>query len=1562
MQNSFNPNPENSPSLKKIYKAGVIDVSKLAEAQARDVADSRMTEDKEDRSKNWFTRTAKRIWKHNLAQEWYRQREIGRVKTEISESGNLYAGENKDTTVKDFEEAKKAIIERFTSEYEDDMLKKEEKDSKKTVTDESTKTALKDLIRQFAGDNSFSEEAFKEEQKRILSKSNPDYSKKGKMYADNFLEIAREIRNSVAHGEKLNELDFDVEVTLGEARESLNTEAKHNTFEKIIEKTQNSKLGKYLFNEPAGVAIAAGLYSAANFFGVKMLRSKLAKWGTFGATALFAGGISTAKEASRLNRERAQHIRESAKGVEFKEEDMKRRKQMEENRYETKSASEIIDNFEQDLAKVSDGSVKESELDAILANLSEVEARIKLGEDKKIDLISYTRFNTVEKEKMIINNYKAKLKVLINRGINEGRIEFTKGGFDSHLQSLINVQSSERVTSDIEKKDKIFKKMKRKKVAWAFGKTALIGGTVGFIFQEAQAAFTDRDGFFEGVFKSDEHLSSKATSLEGLRRWVTGDGPRVPFGTGHEMLVGNTHMQLPDGVTMIKNPDNTYNILCGNEVISHNFKPEFITSGNNVGDLTEESKAFLAKDNIISDFSKTGGTVTEHITRTSEEYINKHPELTKKVHFSWMANDTPMHGRDPITGKWILEADPITGKMGSGADLNELRTQWGGINGTGIDANGDYVLNVQHMTDDGSFQDGLSVAAREQMKKGGLDIFLSVTKGIQHMTIPLHINELGQAIAKHDSDVGKMLFENVKGQAVFNGAYASIAYSNGLAPDGGTNLQVLGTLEGTGHPKDIVEDVIKDTTVSNIKFGVPAAWDYEVPPVIPIPYRRPLERGEYIKEEPLFTYYMNYNGITTEEELVSFEKTRSITLKENPNAKLDHYKEIKMYLEKMNPNYFERIKRLSEQTKKMEKECKVSINIPIAGHQESQNIYEALKNYATQTAKPETFELVLFVNHPETDGKGNKLKATDTLNEIEKFKKDYPNIRSRVIYEILSDKEANIGRIRKLMSDATLLRHHQRGKDAPDLIMISNDADNKGIDPRYIDAFIEKFEKNEKVDGFLGQLDWDPESYQKFPDVHIGTRLFQYLNLIGRYHTHGMTSSGANSAYRSSIYAGIGGYLENVQGGEDVNIRKAIIAARGDNRSFDFAGTETRLFTSSRRAIVMLKQFGLVPLDQWRRGFSVQGDEEIRKLTMDDNGKINYEDKGTLEKLKIDLEYVINQSLNIYEEGERLGKDNPYYKKAISWLGIKYQLDNKGNMIITDMTSLVEGLKKYQEEGKLIRDERSGNVEAGEKLRFIREARKKTFEEEIDKIKNLKESVENKKSNSEELEKAVENFIDQLPDNNQKIDELNKILGKSLNNDVLLKLGLNTSINEIKRKFEQCKKIESGADFIKEVRKILSPISIAMDNHPEEFVGFKRKVFNETHNFIPVNEVFSYKVDEGDLHIHMAPSSDLNAISKVRLIKDALEKLPEIIKSNKKIKKISATSWIVASNPGLLEKIGFKIEGPISEKTRKTDFEGETMPISRATISRKEFLKKYLKEKDGFIKKLMNLWKFNPKK
>lgn len=884
---------------------------------------------------------------------------------------------------------------------------------------------------------------------------------------------------------------------------------------------------------------------------------------------------------------------------------------------------------------------------------------------------------------------------------------------------------------------------------------------------------------------------------------------------------------------------------------------------------------------------------------------------THEMHRSWYDNDTVAF------------------------DENELRTNWGGENGTGIDKNGNYVLDVSHMTPDGSSHAGLNANAQELLAEGKLKMLVSLSAGTQDQVFELPINTDGHIIVDPNTEIGRIAFENVGGQAKFIGGFAEIGHDLG-----NNNFTMLSTVVGTGV--DNITDAVPAGIPQTI-LGVPIQQmdGWTMPPFIPLIPRTPLEKLGMIEAAP---YYMNYNAVSSEEQLAQFERMRSETLKENPEAKLDHYKEIDAYLKKLDPEYRSRIEKLAGQTEKMEKECKISICIPVAGHQEGKQIYESLKNYTYQTAKREEFELSLFVNHPEKDKEGNILNATEVLNEIERFKKDHPEIKLRVMYEVLPNEEARIGKIRKMLADATLIRQHERGEATSDLIMVSNDADNKGIDPRYIQTFLDKFGNNPEIDGLLGQLDWDPESYQKYPAIHIGTRLFQYLSIIGRRRSNSMVSSGANSAFRSSMFAGIGGYIDNLEGGEDISIGRAIIAARGGNKKrFGFAGAGTRLFTSSRRAIDAFNS-GLAPVEQWKKGFSAF-DNEIRNLTMEGGGKIDYKDEKTLEKIKKSLEYVINRTLNVWEGDEKLGKDAPYYKKALGWLGIKYVLDSKGDIKITDMTFLIRGLKKYQEEGKLMRDARSGKAEAKNQQKSKREKSKK----------NKPEEDEEEKITTGELERAVESFIDELPTHEEKINSLIKILNRSLDNALLQKLGLSITVEEIVRSLEGAKKIESGKEFIETVRSVLRPVSLAIQEKPEEFAKLKRRVFVEYHNFTPINEIFSYKVSGGDLHLHLAPAADLNTSQKIRLIKDALEKLETIISSNSDVKVISATSPLVTSNPGIFKRIGFKIEGPVSKEKQEKDFGAGSETASRATMSRKEFLDAY-SSKDRSFKTLMLSW------
>jgi hypothetical protein len=815
---------ESSEFEKKIFKAAIINTDDLVNAEAHDAADARMTESEQDRSGNRIGRMFKRIWKHNLAQEWYRNREISRVKKEILETDNIYVGEkgnnpNEGSNATASKEALQAIIERFTSEYEEEMLNEEEYDSKHALDDTYVNTEMKALINRYAG-SAMSEAAFEAAKDRILSSYDEKYASKKSMHADNLLSIANQVKEAVVQGTKIEEFEYEVQITLGKARESLSTEAHQTSFDKVVEKMQNSKVGKYIANEPVALGIAAGLWDAGRTVLQKTGRSKALQWTTFGVSSLFSGGISAMKERARTARERAQHQRETAKGMEFKKGD-KRREEMALNSYETRNATGITQELSIDLAKVTEGNLSEEQINEMMGRLADVEARIKLNNQESIDLITYDKFNTMEKDRKVLAEKRAELKIALR---NSGLVE----DFDTRLASFVETQKEQLLEGErgIEAKDEIYRKLRNDRAKWAFVKTTLASATIGTVFQEGKAFFdSSQDGVIEGAFKhgfDKEGLAKNGTALEALRRYFTGDHSVVSSEHMHEeAIIDNTHIQVPEGVT-IEHHGDTFSILHEGKDISGPVPIVLDEHGN----LSPETQSLLAKHGITSDFGHVGEKVSQSIHESATDYVNKHAEGMTKIHRElWYDNNTP---------------HPF--------DKNELRTDWGGNNGTGIDSNGNYVFNVSRMTADGSVHGAESINAAEQIHKGGLKMLFSFSKETQHQVFEVKIDSDGNAIIDPNSPLGKLMFTtNSNGHAVFTGKFAEVAQSTGTASDGGENFRILGTHVGPG--KETINTVINtDTTAPNLSFHIPNNDTYDVPFAIPIVPRTPLEKGEYKKD------------------------------------------------------------------------------------------------------------------------------------------------------------------------------------------------------------------------------------------------------------------------------------------------------------------------------------------------------------------------------------------------------------------------------------------------------------------------------------------------------------------------------------------------------------------------------------------------------------------------------------------------------------------------------------------------------------------------------------------
>ncbi len=150
----------------------------------------------------------------------------------------------------------------------------------------------------------------------------------------------------------------------------------------------------------------------------------------------------------------------------------------------------------------------------------------------------------------------------------------------------------------------------------------------------------------------------------------------------------------------------------------------------------------------------------------------------------------------------------------------------------------------------------------------------------------------------------------------------------------------------------------------------------------------------------------------------------------------------------------------------------------------------------------------------------------------------------------------------------------------------------------------------------------------------------------------------------------------------------------------------------------------------------------------------------------------------------------------------------------------------------------------------------------------------------------------------------------------------------------------------------------------ENPLKYKAKLFRadrEKDGYIFLNDVFYYGKENGYAHIHLNnPYSYADAdtpgakLLVLRSFIKGLSELAKILGDDDQVKNISATSNLL-TNPAMaemLESVGFKNLGPISQETRQQYFRGDNRPINRMEADKVEFCKK-AKDAKALQEKLM---------
>lgn len=406
----------------------------------------------------------------------------------------------------------------------------------------------------------------------------------------------------------------------------------------------------------------------------------------------------------------------------------------------------------------------------------------------------------------------------------------------------------------------------------------------------------------------------------------------------------------------------------------------------------------------------------------------------------------------------------------------------------------------------------------------------------------------------------------------------------------------------------------------------------------------------------------NVNGIG----LLNWEvhkKRRSETLRILPDAELDEQFEAQRYIDSLPENYREELSHLDAQIgKPMSEACRAAIVIP--AYHEGKVIKRSLEHFLNQTDKegklldPSLFEIIVVDNHPSDNPKDN------TESEIRTFKEEHPEMRISYVHKTWTDNEGCVGNARRYGLDLAVMRGLTRSPSAGELFLVNNDADIYGISPTYISTIINEFDKNPKLDALTGK--WTlPEQYLTNPNLKAAQRMKYILDLVmmsnyipgkDKYPANPPNLQGKSSAYRTSIYTGVGGMNQYATLAEDLEVGWMIRNARGwDGSTQKFISGKSMEMVSDPRRFLSVMSEG-IPLANMYDGF--HENTRVREMNNDElfTAIPKHFDKKIIEReadalwQKQNSEYD-SQKQNFYS----------FFDRTMRLMGLEYEIVDMAN-------------------------------------------------------------------------------------------------------------------------------------------------------------------------------------------------------------------------------------------------------------------------------------------------------------
>lgn len=1118
------PTPEGTPTEPETVEhrplvLSFVDETHDALAAARDAAEARLRNEiqSEPEGANRFTRGFKRfvrnIWKgeHGFARAYYREKYKKEALEQIEQQNDVLTHETGDLDART--RAQLATIERFQSEYDESIHKEAGEERNEVAHNTEFARRTKELIARYVSGEITDAGALEEERGRMLQElqdsGNEQLIGEGKVRIDNLVAIADQVKAMVDHGESIERVLDGMKIYSGEARSNVRTEAHITKVEQIIDKLQRRTVLGGLIG-PVGLGAAA-----AGVIGVFQLgRGTLAKaTAVTGIPGVITGGLAGYREWTRLKEERALHSREMAQGKRYNEGD-KRRTQMEATRYETKQASAVTAQLNELLR--GEGEPGADAVQAAYHAIAKIEANISRSDKEKIDFLEFSHVASVEQERRDLDVARATAKVRLKSNLAKLPAEFrTKFGIDESKPinaslAAYMAEMDKDITSEVTAKDKVYNKLRNRRVATAVAIGAVGGFTAGLAAQEIVASVNSNyDGLIEHMIHGGApSADGRQTVLEG---WFHGQaGEHITASdkyVSHTIGSNKNNITLPDNYKVVNNPDGSFGIEAPNGTkVADNLEL------NKSGKLTKDSLAILTDKKIEMHQDMVDSGKTEKVS--VKEYLKLHKDdVTHVKRDFWYDNNTPKPK----------------------FDKNELGLDWGGKDHTGVGKNGSIKMTISGMTADGSYHGDKSAAWNSLAKKGDMALAVSATRGTQTDVFLIKVKPNGVIDIPENSPARKF-FSIKNGHAVFKGAFAE-AVDVRETKDGTTHIAPLATITGENSVKSIDQTV----KVPHIKLTPPEintpgreVEGFGMPIWTP---RRPLEKlaRNANKSSEAHRYGYEYGGSHQPERV-------SPRLEANPSAELRLGDELAWFAKELETRegseYVKRIRdtiRNSPELSAIPSDIKTITTIPVAAASESDNIYKTLSLYAQEDKEQLTRNLILLnVNWLDVTQKDNKKrkKIQKTFAEIERARRAFPNLTIAMVTHEYNAAEVEktggvIGYVASDLLNTALLALEEKtasGELEPDadVAIVRQDADMHGKSRHYLRQLEKSMNDNPGVDIFQGAVRAGTEMHDLYPGMGIVTNLSAAITLSNAAANRPFTV-GVNAVARASSLAAVGG-------------------------------------------------------------------------------------------------------------------------------------------------------------------------------------------------------------------------------------------------------------------------------------------------------------------------------------------------------------------------------------------------------------------------------------------------------